>query len=263
MMNKIKVSNQEISFLEEDKKIEITYVKRTSTFDIPKLQIIILEDTDLEIDYIENLDKLEIEIHVNKSAHSNILEIRKNNQLKVQYKYYLEEYSELNIQKFYLCNKIKELDIVYLDGENAKINYILKTVAKDTQRYDVFVYHNNANTTSNIKHHGVTLKNGNITLNVTGSVYEGIKNCELNQNNRILSFNQKKSIIQPILLIEDKDIIANHSAYIGNVDKEALFYLMSRGIAFKDATILLAKGFLLEGIKQNEMISNLIDECWR
>lgn len=261
-MNKIIVNNSEMVFLENDQKIEVTFSNKVSIFDIPKIHISVLENTNLEIEYIGNDDKLEVEIVVPEQICFHVFEIRKENKLKVQYKYNLEKNSYLNMSKFYLCDEVKELDIVYLNGENSKIDYTLKTIATENQKYDMVVYHNQANTISNIIQHGITDKNGSIIMNVTGNVYDGVKNCELDQKNRIIAFNQKKSIIQPILLIDDKDVVANHSAYIGKFSDEELFYLMSRGISFKDATMLLAKGFLLEGISENEKVLKLIDEYW-
>ena len=66
----------------------------------------------------------------------------------------------------------------------------------------------------------------------------------VNQDNRIYTFNQNHCIINPVLLIENNDITANHSAFIGNFDEEAVFYLMSRGITKSECYHLLVKGFL-------------------
>lgn len=261
-MNRIRVSNQEVTFHEEDDKLEVNFFKKKSEYDIPKLEIIVLEDTYLEIIYDFRDDKLEVEIHTKESVCFELFEIQNIHRLKVQYTYYLEKNSYINVQKFYLCKDIKERSIIYLNGENAKIDYTFKTIATALQRYDIYVYHNQINTKSNLYNYGITDKEGGIILNVTGNVYGGMKDCELNQNNQILAFNQKKSVIQPILLIDDKDVIANHSAYIGNVNQENLFYLMSRGISLKEATILLAKGFLLDGLKENKAVLKLIDEYW-
>lgn len=47
----------------------------------------------------------------------------------------------------------------------------------------------------------------------------------------------------PNLEIKSDSVKAGHSASVGKVDEEALFYLLSRGIKEKDAKVLLVQGF--------------------
>lgn len=68
--------------------------------------------------------------------------------------------------------------------------------------------------------------------------------------------------IAPKLLIEENDVVANHSALIGRFDEEELFYLQSRGIDRNTATILMTKGFLLDGI-QDDRLEKIIEKYWR
>ena len=124
------------------------------------------------------------------------------------------------------------------------------------------VYRNEKNTVSNIKNHGVNIKDGSIIFNVTGIVYNGIKDCTLDQDNKIVTFNQNKCTIDPKLLIEEQDVVANHSALIGKFDEDELFYLQSRGIDRTEAIILLTKGFLLENLS-DERLDHIIEKYWR
>jgi Fe-S cluster assembly protein SufD len=48
----------------------------------------------------------------------------------------------------------------------------------------------------------------------------------------------------PILLIDEDDVKAGHAASVGQVNPEQIYYLMSRGIAKKDAERLIIYGFL-------------------
>jgi len=48
----------------------------------------------------------------------------------------------------------------------------------------------------------------------------------------------------PILLIDENDVIAGHAASVGQVDPKQLYYLMSRGIDRKTAERLVIRGFL-------------------
>ena len=49
---------------------------------------------------------------------------------------------------------------------------------------------------------------------------------------------------QPILLIDENDVIAGHAASIGQVDPEDMYYLMSRGLDQHTAERLVVRGFL-------------------
>ncbi|MBP9818017.1 SufD family Fe-S cluster assembly protein [Candidatus Shapirobacteria bacterium] len=50
--------------------------------------------------------------------------------------------------------------------------------------------------------------------------------------------------VQPELEIDSNDVKASHSASVGQVDEEQLFYLMSRGISRPEAVRLIVKAFL-------------------
>ena len=69
--------------------------------------------------------------------------------------------------------------------------------------------------------------------------------CVCNQENQIINIRDGKSTICPNLLIDNYDVVSNHSAYIGKFSDDKLFYLMSRGISLKDAYKLLLNGFLI------------------
>lgn len=263
-MNKILVTNDEVTLLEADEKLKVTLSDKFDLFDIVKLKIECLEDTQLEVIHKNKKEsKIDIVIEVNENVNLSIFEIKDEKNIKVQYRYYLNKNSNLLVHKFYDCDIVKELDIVNLNGENATINYNLKTISKDKQKFDVVVYHNYSNTISNINHNGVNIKDGSLNFNLTGIVYNKIINCELEQASRIITFNNNKCNINPNLLIEENDVIANHSALIGKINEEELFYLMSRGINKVDALNLIIKGFLLEGIDEKEKVSEFIDRYWR
>ena len=131
----------------------------------------------------------------------------------------------------------------------------------------MMVYHHAIKTSSNMVNNGITIMNGNIVFNVTSIVPNGIKDCYVNQNNRIVNFNNKNSQINPNLLIDENDVVANHSAYIGKFNKQILFYLQRLGISMDDAIKLLVKGFLVKDLdisdKNKEKISEIINQYWR
>lgn len=263
-MNKIKVVDEQVLVEESDELIEVTLSDKLDIFDIIKLRINVIGNTDIQIYYENSNDsKLDVLINLKEDVCCNIYELKKENDVKIQYKYYLGARSNLQVHKFYNCNIVKELDIIELNGEYANIYYKFHTISTDCQKYDLVVYHNSRCTKSNIINKGVNIKNGSLFFNVTSVVYNGIIDCDLNQNNRIITMNDRKCNINPNLLIEENDVVANHSALIGKFNEEEIFYLMSRGIKKDDAIRLLTKGFLNDETVFLEDIQNVIDMYWR
>lgn len=262
-MNKIRILQDTIQLEEQDSALHIETTEPNSPFDVVKVKIVVENSTNLEI-YQESKEesKLDIAFEILENVSLHVVEIYQSNQLKIKREYNLNEHSDVTVTKFYDCNLIKELNLIQLNGEYASINYHLKTIAKEKQRFDVVTYHNAAHTMSNIINHGVNIEEGSIDFQVTSIVYQGIKNCTLNQNNRIITMNEHKCNIEPILLIEENDVVANHSAHIGQFDEEQLFYLMSRGIERNKALQLLIKGFLMEAIPLIESIQKIIEQYW-
>lgn len=262
-MNKIIVSGDVVT-LNTNSSLNINVTEKKDIFDITKIEINVLKNTSLIIEYNNQEEsKIDICIKVKENKNFKLYELRCEEKVKVQYKYYLDTNSNTLINKFYNCNKIKELDIIYLNGENAEINYNYNSISKEKQQLDIVVYHMCKNTISNLNNKAVNFLNGKTKFNITGIVYNGIKNCIINQNNRIINLNDKKCTINPILIIDENDVEANHSALIGKFSDNELFYLMSRGITKEKALNLLIKGFLNVDIKNKKKLDQIINMYWR
>lgn len=261
-MNKILINNDNIELLESDECIELTISDKLDIFDILKINLKVFSSTIIEIMYQKNSNtKLDFHLDIEEYAKVIINEINESSILKIRYQYNIKENGHLVKNQFHHINEGKQLELVQLNGKNAIFESTLKTISREKQKYDIYVYHNYANTVSKIINKGVNINNGNLTFNVTGIVYEGIKGCDLDQKNRIINLTQNKCYIHPILLIEEQDITANHSAYIGKFDEKDLFYLKSRGLTEDIATKLMINGFLNEN--NETKIENIINQYWR
>ena len=263
-MNKIIINEDNIT-KKLDNSIQVDLKTKTSFLDVKPLYIKIFENTNLQIEYTSTDEtKLEIYINVLPNVKANIYELKTSGSYKLQYKYYLEENSELNIFKFNDVQNIKEMTIVNLNGIKSKFTYNLKTISKNYEKYDLMVYHNAGQSESLINNIGVNVLEGRLGFNVSGFVPNDIKKCTLNQNNRIINLTNNECIIKPNLFIDEEDVIANHSALIGKFNDEELFYLMSRGIDKKEAENLLVKGLLLKNMDiYKEEIEKRINTYWR
>lgn len=253
-MNKIILSDQDVEI--NTKKDFIEVIKKSKY-----LIIIVHKNTNLKIVH-QSKEKINIEIKIDPNVELSILDLKRDTDVNIKSEYYLNENSKLSIIKFYDCKKVIEEDIVFLNGKKSSINYQLKTICQDIQKFDFKVHHNNISTYSNIIHHGVNMNDGSLSFDLNGIVPNKIKDCILEQNSRIINLTTNKCSINPNLLIEENEVIANHSAMIGKFQDQELFYLQSRSIPYKIALNLLIRGFLLDQIQDDEIIY-IIDKYWR
>ena len=264
-MNKLKINDKGVFLEEKDGSLSLKLEDMVKFLEVQTIKIKIKDDTDLVIE-CENIKDVKYDICINvlKGVKASIYELKNKGKYKFQYKYYLEEDSYLNIERVINADKIQEMTVINLNGENAKIDYNLKTISKYKEKYNFLVYHNACKTISNIRNNGVNILDGKIEFNVSSFVPNNIKKCDVNQSARIINMTDNKCIIKPNLFIDEEDVIANHSALIGTFSFDELFYLESRGICRKEAESLLIRGFLMKGITyHSEMIKEFTNEYWR
>ncbi len=264
-MNKINIVNNELKKAELDKNVEYSF-DINDRYGINVLKLIIKESTDIKLD-IEIKEELTMEINVLvlDNVISNIYENISGKKAKIRSKYELNKNSNLVIKKINNVNSIKEQNIFSLNGENASLKRVLKTISNGNEKYDIIVNHNSKSTKSDIINHGVNIEKGTLIFNVSSIVPEDMDKCYVNQSNRIINLTNNKCSISPNMYIDCFDVIANHSAFIGTFKDDELFYLQSRGIDKIDATKLLIRGFLTSELSedQKETYNKIIDKYWR
>ena len=266
-MNKIILENDKIK--EENLEKNIKYdIFTNETFGITSLTLEIKESSNLEIEYnFKENTKMETIIIVNENVNLRIFEKLTGKEAKLRTKYYIKENAKVKISKFNNIEEIKEYTIINLDGEKSEIEYNLKTIAIKEENYDILTYHNKKESISKINPNGLTLKEGKIKFNVSTFIPKDITGCDASQNNKIINLTDNECIINPNLYIDENDVTASHSAWIGTYKKEELFYLESRGIEKQEATKLLTKGFITNNLEiteaEKEQIKTIIDNYWR
>ncbi len=159
-------------------------------------------------------------------------------------KSYTFDLDEDTIIYHYNVNKSYDI-LINLNEENITLNYFYNNINYDDNTYKIRINHNKSNTNSYVYNHGVNVNDKKLHYWVDGYVPKNSESCDCNQDNQIININNGKSKIWPNLLIDNYDVNANHSAYIGKFKEELLFYLMSRGISRHDSYKLLLNGFLL------------------
>lgn len=100
-------------------------------------------------------------------------------------------------------------------------------------------------TTGLINQRGVLLEQSELIFNGIGQIVHGAHGAKADQQNRVLMMSgDAHGDANPILLIDENDVVAGHAASVGPVDPEQMYYLMSRGIDRATAERMVIRGFL-------------------
>lgn len=228
-MNKILLDNNQISYEEND----------SFFIDSNLEKITILKDTIIFMEANNTKTKLDIDIMENVKAKINITGKESFNNIT----YNIKENASVIVNKLVQDNN--DTIKINLNGLNAKLIYNYNTINYQESNYQIDVKHNNSKTTSYIYNHGISMNDKKINFNINGYVYPNSSKCICNQDNKIIHIKENTSVIEPKLYIENYDVEANHSAYIGTFKKDQFFYLMSRGVTEEDCYQLFIKSFIL------------------
>lgn len=188
------------------------------------------------------LENQEQKITINIKENSIVtIDVLKEN-TKDEIIYNIGENAQVLVNKLVIDNS----DTIRINlSKNSSVIYNYSTINYENNSYKIDVFHNEENTKSKVINHGVNMNNNQLDFIVNGTIYKNSLNCICNQDNKIISIKDNHSTIKPNLIIDNNQIEASHSAYIGSFQKEEIFYLMSRGISKNDCNKLLLRAFLL------------------
>ena len=147
--------------------------------------------------------------------------------------------------------------------ENSTIEYNYSIICENDSLNKVIVNHMNSNSKSIIGNNGINLSNNKLFFEIDGIIPKNIINCEASQYSKIINYKNGNSKIIPNLIIDNNDVIANHSAYIGSFSEEDIFYIKSRGINEEEMYRLLYRSLLLGKMKldeEEELFNKLLKE---
>lgn len=151
-----------------------------------------------------------------------------------------------------------------LNGRESQSDAQVIAISTGQQRVGVNtrVVNRGQQTVGNIVQRGILLDQSQLTFNGIGHIIHGAHGANAEQENRVLMLSdQARGDANPILLIDENDVLAGHAASIGQVDQEQMYYLMSRGIDAQTAQNLVIRGFLgpvIAGMPNNQMRQQLI-----
>jgi Fe-S cluster assembly protein SufD len=151
----------------------------------------------------------------------------------------------------------------HLDGDSAETKMVGAFYGHDDQHFDIDarVWHNAEHTTADLVTRGVIDDDAR-------SVYEGVQTVgadawdtnSYQRENTLMLSDESEADASPKLIINNHDTEASHSATVGQVDQQDLFYMISRGVNERLAKNMLVEGFyvpVLEEIEVEELREEL------
>jgi len=161
---------------------------------------------------------------------------------------------------------------VVLDGEYAEANITGLALTDKAQHVDNFTY---------IEHAKPNCHSNQVYKNILDDVSTGVftgrihvvrdaqRTAAFQRNNNILLSNMAKMHTKPQLVIDADDVKCSHGATVGQIDKDALFYMKARGIGDQEARLMLMFAFADEVLRKvaleplRSRIEELVDKRLR
>ncbi len=143
-----------------------------------------------------------------------------------------------------------------LNGEGSEGRIVGAFFGQHDQHFDIAsrVWHNTAHTTADLVTRGVLDDDAR-------SVYEGVQNVgtdawdtsSYQRENTLMLSDESEADASPKLIINNHDTEASHSATVGQIDQEQLFYMLARGVGQRRARNMLVEGFFVPVLDEVEV----------
>ena len=185
-----------------------------------------------------------INIKVNNNKFNKLVVFVKNNNLKINLE--MKDNSHLEINNLGIDSSTNYDILIHNECHLILVDSIL---SKKDSINNLNINNIGKNNYSKIYTNGINLENNKLYFQINGIVSKNSTNSILSENSKIINLKDGDSKIIPNLIIDTKEVKADHSAFIGTFTKDELFYLMSRGIKEEFAKNLLIKSVLLKGME--------------
>lgn len=158
--------------------------------------------------------------------------------------------SQFSSHTYTLCGKLVRNDLhIDIEGENAttEVNGLYLPDREQHVDNNVLINHKVGNSYSSQFYRGIL--DNNATAVFTGKVHifkNASKTNAFQKNNNIILSQHAKVHSKPQLIIENDDVVASHGSTVGQLDKEAIFYMQARGISKETAKTLMLIAFANE-----------------
>lgn len=267
-----------------------------------QIAINVKENDNIKVTYDFDDDNLQLvnQIDICATGNANIIIEYKSSTNKECFhngviKVFAKENAKLNITVINLLNSNSEhfeamenilednsdlnYTIIDIGGKNSIQNYYSNIIGKSAKNDLKTIYLGSENQIKDINYiaelrgqksfvdidvQGALKENAKKNFKGTIDFKKGCKKAKGNENEFCMLLSEKaKSLALPMLLCTEDDVEGNHSTASGKVDKEQLFYIMTRGLSYKEAVKLIVRANFnktIERILGEEVKQNIIKE---
>lgn len=158
-----------------------------------------------------------------------------------------------------------QLDITLAEpGAELMLNGLFIASHKQNQIADITVRHSAPHTSSNQLLKAILQDESTVDIKGTIIIDKACDEAEAHLLNKNILLSEKAIVkSKPELQIDHDNVICTHGSATGQLDKEALFYLQSRGVPQEKARQILLESFIKEVIDdpsiQQEIVKRLPD----
>lgn len=158
--------------------------------------------------------------------------------------------SNFSAHTYTMCGRLVRNDLhIDIMGENCntELNGLYLPDREQHVDNNIFVNHKIGHSQSFQFYRGILDNNATAIFSSKVHIEKFAVKTNANQkNNNILLSKHAKVHSKPQLIIDNDDVAASHGSTVGQLNKEALFYMQSRGISYETAQTLLLTAFANE-----------------
>ena len=211
----------------------------------------------------------EFNLHLEENASLELLTFNNGSTNSVKLNAHLEKGAHLTVYNMIISGKdVEVVEEIYLEDASADANVLNVCLGYDKAVVNslIHIFHTHEYTNSELETYAIALDEALLTLDNNATIKQGCKKSVAHQKAKGLNLSPNSTIkAQPNLYIDEYDVMASHGVAMGSLNKDDLFYLMSRGLTVEEASHIVIMGFIepiLVAI-DNEELTNTIREQFK
>lgn len=190
----------------------------------------------------------EFNLQLEENASLELLTFNNGSTDNVKLNAHLAKGATLTVYNMVISGKdVKIVEEIYLEDSTAEAKVLNVCLGYDSAKINslIHIFHTHEYTNSDLETYAIALDESVLTLDNNATIKNGCKKSVAHQKAKGLNLSPLSTIkAQPNLYIDEFDVEASHSASVGNINKDELFYLMSRGLKESDARKIVVLGFI-------------------
>lgn len=247
-----KIDGIEILFLFEGEENTVCHVKNMVVLESgAEMSLLISTDSSKNFGWLNLVNQFVIEKNASLDLYTDFS--ASSNSLLTSSKTISLNGGRFNMHSLVLeANSIRHTITAHIQGEESEISLSGVMLAIGNQTLDILtrINHKIGHSRSKQCFHAVAAKGGKTAFQGQVTVDKDAQKTDASQSSKnILLDARSEANIKPELIINADDVKCSHGATVGELDKDALFYLMQRGLAPDEAQRMLINAFMSEVIE--------------